>query len=153
MSPYLLLNCKSKSPIPSRVSGFIFEKESIEREQQNREPANRRNARRTLRRKNQVISARLCFARSCHCACSIQHDGAKTQHYMESPIMKNICCCHCGSKSLEHKPGTPPHALRLDCAACGKFVKWVSHRDADQAKLNYPASQHATQISLFGGNA
>jgi hypothetical protein len=32
----------------------------------------------------------------------------------------------CGSDRLDLSPGTPPHFLRIDCAACGRFIRWAA---------------------------
>jgi len=39
-------------------------------------------------------------------------------------------CPKCGSQSLAINPGSGPHAARLDCKGCKRFIKWLSKIDA-----------------------
>ena len=44
-------------------------------------------------------------------------------------------CPRCGSESLAIKPGSGPHAARIDCEGCKRFIKWVSKADAQKLGL------------------
>jgi Single-strand binding protein family len=43
------------------------------------------------------------------------------------PRLPPMLCGHCGVCAVPRLgPGTGPHAGRLDCAACGRFLQWAS---------------------------
>lgn len=36
-----------------------------------------------------------------------------------------VPCRHCGSVWGEMRDGTGPHAKRIDCHGCGRFLNWM----------------------------
>jgi hypothetical protein len=44
-------------------------------------------------------------------------------------------CRYCGSEDLEIGDGAGPHAVRVDCADCKRFQKWISKAAAAQLGL------------------
>jgi len=44
-------------------------------------------------------------------------------------------CSHCGSEALALSLATSPHAARLDCEGCERWLKWVSKVQAEQLGL------------------
>ena len=58
---------------------------------------------------------------------------------------KNIPCPRCGDDSAAVKPGKGPHAGKLECAGCGRHIKWLSAKDRQRFEQSAIASQEAAQ--------
>ena len=53
-------------------------------------------------------------------------------------------CPSCGSTEKQISPGVSTHAARLDCKACGRYLKWIK-------KMELPALKAIE--SAFGGDS
>lgn len=56
-------------------------------------------------------------------------------------MTQTVNCQHCGSNDLKASltPSTSFHYARLDCNACGRYVKWLSKKQfiqLEEAKIN-----------------
>jgi hypothetical protein len=41
----------------------------------------------------------------------------------------NVNCPHCASTTALIGPGAGPHAARLTCSECDRFIRWVGKRE------------------------
>src|SRR5262245_54863375 len=48
-----------------------------------------------------------------------------------------LICRHCGAATVPRRgPGRGPHAARLDCGACGRFLQWAQKEPRMVACVN-----------------
>ena len=55
---------------------------------------------------------------------NLQNSNFQQSLFDIEPYRKQIGCFECGSRT-KTSPGVGPHYAKIECANCGKFIKWL----------------------------